>query len=130
MICTGLVPHVRQQRHLASPLDRHCDLPLVLAACAADAAGADLAFLRDVPPELVDVLVVDLVDLVLAEEAALAATACCGAGGCPLPAAIWLRCHPYSLERNVVVGRRGGRKVGIGPRARGHELVAAALRGV
>ena len=56
---------VRQQRHLAGALDRDRDLPLVAAARAGDAAGADLALLGDVAPELVDVLVVDLVDLLL-----------------------------------------------------------------
>src|SRR3954468_12055929 len=43
------------------------------SARACDPPRADLALLRDVAPELVDVLVVDLVDLVLAEEAGLAA---------------------------------------------------------
>ena len=52
---------VGEERHLARPLDRHRDLPLVTAARAGDAAGADLALLGDVAPELVDVLVVDLV---------------------------------------------------------------------
>src|SRR6202008_3286100 len=60
---------VRQQCHLTRPLDRLGDLHLVPAARAGDAAAADLAFLGDVAPELVDVLVVDLRDLVLAEEA-------------------------------------------------------------
>src|SRR6476620_7833825 len=63
---------VRQQRHLARPLDRLRDLHLVPAACAGDAAAADLALLGDVGAQLVDVLVVDLRDLVLAEEAVAA----------------------------------------------------------
>src|SRR5688572_31540459 len=41
-------------------------------AGAGDAPVADLSLLRDVATELVQVLVVDLFDLVLAEEAALA----------------------------------------------------------
>src|SRR5262249_60082842 len=44
---------------------------LVAPAGARDAARADLPLLRDVAPELGDVLVVDLVDLVAAEVAAL-----------------------------------------------------------
>src|SRR5262249_23284453 len=63
------VRHVWQQRHLTCTLDRDCDLALVAAACACDPARADLAFLRDVAPQLVGVLVVDLVDLLLAEVA-------------------------------------------------------------
>src|SRR2546423_9643820 len=46
--------------------------------CARDAARPDLALLRDVPAELVRVLVVDLLDLLLAEvTAALADGARC-----------------------------------------------------
>src|SRR5439155_9198737 len=66
-----LTRHVRQQRHLACALDRDRDLALVPAARAGDPAVADLALLGDVAAQLVDVLVVDLVDLVLAEEAGL-----------------------------------------------------------
>ena len=64
---------VGQERHLARALDRDGDLALVAPAGAGDAALADLALLRDVAAELVDVLVVDLLDLVLAEEAATCA---------------------------------------------------------
>src|SRR2546421_53239 len=60
---------VREERHLTGPLHRGRDLHLMAPARTGDAAAADLALLRDVPPELVDVLVVDLGDLVLAEEA-------------------------------------------------------------
>src|SRR5919108_551369 len=60
---------VRQQRHLAGPLDGDGDLALMPAAGAGDPARADLALLGDVAPELVVVLVVDLVDLLLAEVA-------------------------------------------------------------
>ena len=60
---------VGEQRHLARPLDRDRDLPLVAAARAGDAPRADLALLGDVAPELVDVLVVDLLDLLAAEVA-------------------------------------------------------------
>src|SRR5882724_4428307 len=62
---------VRQERHLTCALDGDGYLPLVPTARAGDAPGADLAPLRDVPAQLVHVLVVDLVDLVLAEEARL-----------------------------------------------------------
>jgi hypothetical protein len=67
--------HVRQERHLAGALDRDGDLALVAAARAADPPGADLPLLGDVPPQLADVLVVDLLDLALAEEARLAPAA-------------------------------------------------------
>src|SRR5690242_6259637 len=63
---------VRQQRHLARSLDGGRDLHLVPAAGAGDAAAADLALLGDVATQLRDVLVVDLRDLLLAEEAVAA----------------------------------------------------------
>src|SRR5438094_3016690 len=62
---------VGKQCHLARAFDRDRDLTLMAAARARNPAGADLAPLGDVPAQLVDVLVVDLVDLVLAEEAGL-----------------------------------------------------------
>src|SRR3954470_21835431 len=71
------VPHVREQRDLSRALDRRGDLVLVPAAGARDAARADLAAVRDELAERPDVLVVDLVDLVAAVLAGLAAT---GAG--------------------------------------------------
>src|SRR4029077_3397873 len=60
---------VRQERHLAGALHRLRDLHLVAPARAGDAAAADLAPLRDVAAGVGDVLVVDLGDLLLAEEA-------------------------------------------------------------
>src|SRR5213592_2787494 len=50
-----LVPDVGQERELARPLHCDRDLALVAPARAADAAVADLALLRHVAPELVDV---------------------------------------------------------------------------
>src|SRR4029079_14900060 len=63
---------IRQQRHLARPLDGGRHLHLVPAAGAGDAAAADLALLGDVAAQLGDVLVVDLRDVLLAEEAVAA----------------------------------------------------------
>src|SRR5436309_5460124 len=62
---------VREQRDLARPLDRHRHLPLVPPAGAGDPARADLPLLGGVPPELVVVLVIDLLDLLLAEVTGL-----------------------------------------------------------
>src|ERR1022692_1567403 len=76
---------VRQQGHLAGPLHRLGDLHLVTPARAGDAAAADLPLLGDVPAQPVDVLVVDVRDLVLAEEAiAPLDLACRPAGTLPL----------------------------------------------
>src|SRR5262249_39057275 len=61
--------HVRQERHLAGALHGLRDLHLVAPARAGDAAAADLPPLRDVAAKLGDVLVVDLGDVLLAEEA-------------------------------------------------------------
>src|SRR5438876_4141576 len=89
-----LIGHVRQERHLARTLDRDRDLHLVAPARAGDAAAADLALLRDVAPELVDVLVVDLGDLVLAEEAVPALDRTCRAAGTlPLLSLSLTWCH-------------------------------------
>jgi MFS family permease len=63
--------HVGQEGHLSRALHGLRDLHLVAPAGAGDAAGADLALLRDVPPELVHVLVVHLGDLLAAEVAVL-----------------------------------------------------------
>src|SRR6266545_3635574 len=64
------VRDVRQERHLTRALDRDRDLPLMPPARAGDAARPDLSLLRDVAAQLVGVLVVDLLDLLLAEVAA------------------------------------------------------------
>src|SRR5262249_48773015 len=108
--------------------------PLVAAAGAADPARADLPLLGDVAPELGDVLVVDLLDLALAEEARLAPAA--GERGGALSAAsvglaCGLCCHlrapPSRLERDVVVGAAAEVRVGVGRgRAGRYELVVAA----
>src|SRR5690242_19559326 len=74
---------VRQQRHLARSLDGGRDLHLVPAAGAGDAPAADLAHLGDVAAQLVDVLVVDLRDLLLAEEAVAAPDLARGPAGPP-----------------------------------------------
>src|SRR3954447_23358060 len=63
---------VGQQRHLATVLDRHGDIALVLAAVAGHSPRADLAAVGDVLAEQGRVFVVDEVDLVLAENADLA----------------------------------------------------------
>src|SRR5947207_15989876 len=68
----GALSDVRQQRHLSRALDRCRHLHLVPAARAGDAAAPDLALLGDVAAQLADVLVVDLRDLLLAEEAVAA----------------------------------------------------------
>ena len=63
--------HVREQGHLACSLDRDRELTLVPAARSAHPTRPDLPSVGGVPPELIDVLVVDLSYLVLAEEARL-----------------------------------------------------------
>src|SRR5438876_12112914 len=74
---------VRQERHLARALDRGRDLHLMPAARAGNAAAADLALLGDVAAQLVDVLVVDLRDLLFAEEAVAAPDLPRGTAGPP-----------------------------------------------
>src|SRR5437660_4742158 len=109
-----LVPDVRQERELSRAFDCDRNLALVAPAGSADAAVADLALLRHVAAELVDVLVVDLVDLRLAEEAGLAAAGA-GRSGALAPSAraaiaigIVLRCCQESLLRTECRRRRPG----------------------
>src|SRR4029450_2570063 len=62
---------VRHQGHLASVLDRGGDVALVLRAVARHTACADLAAFGHEPPQRRGVLVVDVLDPVLAEDADL-----------------------------------------------------------
>jgi hypothetical protein len=64
---------VGQQGELAGALHSAGDLALVPAAGARDATRADLAALGDEPAQAGDVLVIDVLDLVLAVRARLAA---------------------------------------------------------
>src|SRR5688572_19681412 len=63
---------VRQQRHRARALDRVRQLPLVPGAAARDAAGNDLAALRDEVAQPTNVLVIDELQLVRTELTDLA----------------------------------------------------------
>src|SRR5438067_9815747 len=69
-----LVGHIRNQRDLARALDRGLQVALVHRARAGDAARQDFAALRHERADQLDVLVIDVVDLVRAELAHLAAT--------------------------------------------------------
>src|SRR5271170_5133232 len=62
---------VRQQRHLARVLDRRGDIALVLRAVAGNPPCPDLAAVGDELPQQPRVLVVDVGDLLLAEQADL-----------------------------------------------------------
>src|SRR5918996_4572572 len=75
--CDGLQPSpvgdVRQEPELTRPLDRDGELGLVAPAGAGHARRADLALVADRAAQRCEVLVVDHVDLVLAERAGLPA---------------------------------------------------------
>src|SRR4051812_44031232 len=62
---------VRQQRHLASVLDRRGDVALVLGAVSGHPAGADLAAVGDELAQQRRILVVDVGEFLLAEQANL-----------------------------------------------------------
>src|ERR687893_364504 len=71
--CTALPPHhVGEQGHLAGALYGSGGLALVLRAEARDPPGPDLAAVGDKPAQHVVVLVVDVRDVLLAEDARLA----------------------------------------------------------
>src|SRR5262249_47465669 len=63
----------RQKRYRTRPLDGERDLALVLGAGSEHAPGEDLAAVGHEADQRLDVLVVDVVDLLLAELADLAA---------------------------------------------------------
>ena len=73
---------VGQQRHLAGVLDRRGDVPLLLGVVPAHPAGADLGAVRHEALQQVDVLVVDVVDPLLDEDAGLLLDLL---GRCPCP---------------------------------------------
>jgi hypothetical protein len=62
---------VWQQRHLTAVLDGRRDVTLVLGAVACDATGSDLAAVGDELPQQGGVFVVDVRNLVFAEDANL-----------------------------------------------------------
>src|SRR5437660_12036864 len=77
---------VRQQGHLAGVLDRRGDIPLMLRAVAGHPPGSDLAAVGDELPQQAGVLVVNVGDLLLAEQAHLLlwfACRCFGHRGAP-----------------------------------------------
>ena len=66
-----LVSDIGQQSHVACTLDGGVDLSLVLSAGAGHTAGQDLTALADELAELVGILVINVGNLVCAEDADL-----------------------------------------------------------
>src|SRR5205085_11671673 len=99
----GAFGDVGQERHLSRALHRLRDLDLMPPARAGDPPAADLPLLGDVAAELVDVLVVDLGDLLLAEEAVATLDRGGGAGALPL----WspLPRHQNGMSSSVLDGK-------------------------
>ena len=87
VVAAGDGGRVGRQGHLAGPLDGHGDLALVTPAGAGDAARLDLAAVAHEAAQGGDVLVVDLVDLLLAEGAVAASR---GVDGTALLGRPWL----------------------------------------
>ena len=63
-----LVGNVGEKCHLASSLDSHGELSLVESAVAAYTSGENLSSLRGELSKLSDILVIDLGNLILAED--------------------------------------------------------------
>ena len=63
-----LVGNVGEKCHLASSLDSYGELSLVKSAVAGNTSGKDLCSLRGELSELCDILVVDVSNLILAED--------------------------------------------------------------
>ena len=66
-----LVGNIGEKCHLASSLNSYCKLSLVKSASAGNTSGEDLSALGDELSELCDILVIDLVHFILAEDANL-----------------------------------------------------------
>src|SRR3954451_24150976 len=66
---SSAIRYVREEPQLERTLDRDRELALVPTAASGDASRADLALLAHGPAQRSEVLVVDDVDLVLAERA-------------------------------------------------------------
>ena len=69
--CPKLVGNVGEKCHLASSLDSYGELSLVESAVAANTSGENLSSLRGELSKLSDILVIDLGNLILAEDANL-----------------------------------------------------------
>src|SRR5438132_1916229 len=129
---------VREQRHVARALERRGEHPLVLRAGAALAARVDLAAVADVATDAAHFFEVDLLDLVHAERADLAARtprpAVAGAVATAVVATAITRpaagaatiatrtgtflTHLVSLERDLVRVERPGLTLRLAPRHR------------
>src|SRR6266566_8076418 len=94
---------VRKERHVASALERHRQLALVMGARPRLAAWLDLRSLRQVAAQPVDFLVVDQDGLVRAEGADLPATAVAEV----LVPLLWSGGGWHRLVCSVVCGRSG-----------------------
>ena len=66
-----LVRYVGEKCHLASSLDSYGELSLVESAVAGNTSGENLSSLRGELSKLSDILVIDLGNLILAEDANL-----------------------------------------------------------
>jgi hypothetical protein len=63
-----LVSDVRKKSYLTSALDSGVELSLVYCACAADSSGKNLATLTDELAELTCILVINVSNLISAED--------------------------------------------------------------
>src|SRR6476646_8340199 len=107
MTSISRLPGRRDHRDPARALDGGRHLHLVPAAGAGDAAAADLAPLGDVTAQLGDVLVVDLRDVLLAEEAVAAPDLPLGAAG-PSPLLLLgglVSGHQKGMSSSAVLGK-------------------------
>ena len=71
LYASKLVGYVGKKCHLACSLDSYGELSLVKSAGAGNTSGENLRTLGDELSELCDILVIDAVNLVLAEDANL-----------------------------------------------------------
>src|SRR5207244_893980 len=99
---------VGEQRHLTGRLDGRGHVALVLGAVPRDPPGPDLALVAHEPAQEVDVVVVDPMDVVRAEDADLLLPAPAGQVlGSPPGAAVAIVAAGHALEGLLVVGIAG-----------------------
>ena len=121
--------HIREQRHLACSLDRDRKLTLVPAARSAHPTRPDLPSVGRVPAELIDVLVVDLSHLVLAEETRLPPEHLRLAAARTSWARSWLAVLPsFRLRRHAVEPTPNASRVRPGGHAIGLNRVETATQ--
>ena len=109
------VGHIRKECHLTRSLDRGGKLSLVKSAGAADASRKDLGSFGNEFPEFGNILIIDFVHLVLAEEAYFLSSVHRTEGGTGCIVSFHVGKNPFrltvSISPHAVSRTRGGEEL-------------------